>query len=72
MEPEQLEELREAFEHYDKDGNGVIDPDEFRALCRGLGAGFEDAEIEAGLRAIDTDGNGTIEFEEFVDWWKDR
>ncbi len=66
------EEMREVFEHFDRDGNGVIDPDEFAALCRALGAGFTDAELAAGRDAIDLDSNGMIEFDEFAAWWNSR
>lgn len=69
---EDMDELREAFEHFDKDGNGTIDAAEFASLLENLGAGMSDSEVATGLRALDDDGNGTIEFEEFVAWWTNR
>lgn len=72
MSDDELEELREVFDHYDRDGNGVIDRDEFKTLCRALDAGFRDAEVAAGLDAVDANGNGRIEFDEFVAWWRQR
>ncbi len=65
-------ELRETFDFYDKDSNGVIDREEFGSLCEALGAGFSYDEIVIGFTEIDTDGNGTIEFDEFSEWWKSR
>ncbi|MEM9493691.1 MAG: EF-hand domain-containing protein [Myxococcota bacterium] len=66
---DQIAELREIFGHYDDNGNGVIDRDEFRALLEALDAQLTDDEIDAGLRAVDSNGNGQIEFEEFLEWW---
>ncbi len=66
------DELREIFQHYDHDGNGVIDRDEFAALCRALDTEVPDDEIAVGLAAVDSNGNGQIEFGEFADWWTAR
>ncbi len=65
-------ELRETFEAYDRDHNGVIDKGEFGELCAALGAGFEQEEIDIGFSEIDSDHNGTIEFDEFAAWWTER
>jgi calmodulin len=66
-------ELRETFDHFDKDDNGIIDRQEFRALLQdGLNAEMEAEELEMGFAIIDKDGNGTIEFDEFAAWWLDR
>jgi calmodulin len=67
-----LDEIREIFDHFDKDGNGTIEAVEFAALLQALGADMEDAEVAIGLEALDTDGNGRIDFDEFVSWWADR
>ena len=65
-------EIREIFDHYDSDGNGVVDAAEFARLCRTLDPQFDDAEIAVGLAIVDSDGNGQIEFEEFTNWWQTR
>ena len=72
LDDNQIEEIREVFNHFDTDGNQVIDPDEFGRLCEALGAGFTPEELELGLKAIDTNSNGKIEFSEFVAWWENR
>ncbi|MCA9526517.1 MAG: EF-hand domain-containing protein [Myxococcales bacterium] len=72
MSADDLDELRELFDFYDRDGNGVIDRDEFARLCRALDDGFSEDELAAGLDAIDGNHNGVIEFSEFVGWWRDR
>lgn len=68
----ELAEIREIFDHYDEDGNGVVDAAEFTRLCRTLDPAFDAAEIAVGLAIVDHDGNGQIEFEEFVTWWQTR
>ena len=69
---DQIEELREMFDFYDKDGNGTIDLEEFAQLCEALGGGFASEEMALGFDAIDTNCNGVIEFSEFIDWWKNQ
>lgn len=66
------DELREIFEFFDTDENGVIDKSEFMKLMNALGAGLSEAECETGFSVIDGDANGSIEFEEFAAWWLDR
>lgn len=69
---EQIEEIREIFDHFDKDGNGIIDREEFGQLLTALGGGYSKAEADAGFRAVDTNKNGQIEFRELVRWWGER
>jgi calmodulin len=66
---DELEEIREIFSHYDRNGNGVIDRSELGSLFRALDEDMSDEEIEAGMQAIDDNGNGQVEFEEFLAWW---
>ena len=68
---EDLDEIREIFNHYDKDNNGTIDAAEFKTLLDALGAEMSDEEMAIGLSIVDADGNGTIEFREFATWWTD-
>jgi calmodulin/calcium-binding protein CML/plastin-2 len=66
---EQLDELREAFDYNDRDGDGHIQVDEFSAMLDELEAGMTDKDIEIGFKDIDTNDDGLIDFQEFVAWW---
>jgi Ca2+-binding EF-hand superfamily protein len=66
------EEVREIFEHFDRDGNGFIDKKEWRKLLEALDSGFTDEEAKIGLREVDKNGNGKIELEEFMKWWNEQ
>ena len=66
---EQLDELREAFDYNDRDGDGRIQVDEFSAMLDELEAGMTEKDIEIGFKDIDTNDDGLIDFPEFVAWW---
>ena len=66
---EELDELREAFDYNDRDGDGRIQLDEFSAMLDELEAQMSDTDIEIGFKDIDTNDDGLIDFGEFVDWW---
>lgn len=65
-------ELREIFDHFDADSNGVIDRDEFKKLLRSMDGDMPDEVILEGLSALDGDANGVIDWDEFVEWWSAR
>ena len=65
------DEVRETFEHFDRDQNGTIDAAEFAQLLEALGGGFSPAEAKAGLAVVDANKNGRIEFAEFYRWWSE-
>jgi calmodulin len=67
-----IAELRETFSHFDSDGNGLIDPQEFFRLMAAIDPAVREEEAELGFSIIDTDGNQLIDFEEFCSWWQDR
>lgn len=67
-----MDEIREIFKTYDRDGNGVIDREEFAALVRAIDPDFTDEEIATGLDTVDENGDGNIQWSEFYAWWIDR
>ncbi|XP_022333553.1 neo-calmodulin-like [Crassostrea virginica] len=63
---DQIEEYREAFKLFDKDGNGSITVEELVAILKNLGQNPTDAEISDIVSEVDADGNGNIDFPEFL------
>jgi Ca2+-binding EF-hand superfamily protein len=61
--------LRERFDRFDRDSNGLIDPSELSLLLDALGTGYTEAQVRATFVSIDTDGNGQINYEELRAWW---
>ena len=68
---EELDELREAFDYNDRDGDGRIQLDEFSAMLDELEAEMTESDIEIGFQDIDTNDDGLIDFPEFVAWWSE-
>jgi len=67
---EALAELREDFDQFDNDGDGLLEFDEFLEFMDGLGADMSNEECRIGFAEIDTDRDGVIEFDEFIEWWR--
>lgn len=60
------EEMREAFQIFDADGNGKITSEELRLIMENLGEKLTEEEIEDMVKEADIDGDGEINYEEFV------
>lgn len=70
---DQLDEIKENFEHFDSDSDGTINFTEFSRLMQALGAGAVDDEArKAGFDIVDSDDNGHIDLEEFIAWWSNK
>ena len=63
---EQIIEFREAFQAFDKDGNGSITTKELGTVMRSLGQNLNEVEIREIIDEVDEDKNGTIDFQEFL------
>ena len=63
---EQIIEFREAFQAFDKDGNGSITTKELGTVMRSLGQNLSEAEIKEVIDEVDEDKNGIIDFQEFL------
>ena len=67
LDPEQIEELKEAFNLFDTDNNGQIDAKELKAALRALGFQVKKAEVRKMISDIDRDEAGTVSFDDFVE-----
>ena len=66
MLSEELIHIEEAFDLFDKNGDGNITRTELGVVMASLGYHHTDTDIEAMINAVDSDGSGTINFNEFV------
>ena len=60
------EDLREAFNTFDKDGDGVISVAELSTVMSDLGETTTNTEIMEMMNEADEDGDGQINYQEFV------
>lgn len=63
---EQIAEFKEAFQIFDKDGDGSITTKELGTVMRSLGQNPTEEELKNMIREVDADGSGTIDFKEFL------
>ena len=59
------EEIKTAFNMFDKDGSGNIDLQEMRDAMKALGVFLSKDEVKAMMASVDTDGNGFVDYDEF-------
>jgi calmodulin len=64
--PSHLLSSLSSFQFFDKDGNGVISPDELSEIMKGLGANLSDKEINLLVKEADANGDGEIDVGEFL------
>merc|ERR1719223_2709850 len=67
LSEEEIEEIREAFNLFDTDASGTIDPKELKSAMQSLGFEAKNQTIYQMIGDIDKDGDGSIDFEEFLD-----
>ena len=61
-----IEDLKEAFALFDKDGSGSISSDELYLVLKSQGANPSKEEVRKLVDSIDLDGNGEIDLFEFL------
>lgn len=67
LSEEQIQEFKEAFSLFDKDGDGTISTKELGTVMRALGQNPTEAEIQDMIKDVDKDNSGSIEFKEFLE-----
>ncbi|XVF81862.1 hypothetical protein PTKIN_Ptkin15bG0189700 [Pterospermum kingtungense] len=61
-----MEEMREVFNKFDKNGDGKISRDELKSVLSALGSSPSSDEINRMLSEMDKDGNGYVDLDEFI------
>lgn len=69
LSEEELEEFKQVFALFDKDGSGTISAKEIGNVLRALGQNLTEAELVDLVRERDKDGNGELDLEEFIRLW---
>lgn len=64
-----LDDVKAVFQRYDTNHNNLIDKNELQYLAASLGEVWDDSELDAAFKAIDTSKDGNISFNEFYRWW---
>merc|ERR1711976_766366 len=67
LSDEQIAEIKDAFQLFDKDGNGFISTKELGMVMSSLGQNPTDCELMDMINEVDIDGSGTVDFPEFLD-----
>lgn len=60
--------LRTKFEHFDRDGDGVVSEKDFGRAIKALCLTVSRAELDRLMEILEQGGNGMISYEDFVDF----
>ncbi|KAG1690892.1 hypothetical protein DVH05_011763 [Phytophthora capsici] len=66
LTPQQAKEIKEVFDHFDLDNDGVLARDEFIMACKGLGLSLSEDDCHDYFDRIDEEENDEITFDEFA------
>ena len=75
LSSEEVDEIKQAFDLFDTNGTGKIDPKELKAAMQSLGFDSKNPTIYQLIADLDTpeaERNGGITFEDFVDAINDK
>ena len=65
LTPQQAKEIKEVFDHFDLDNDGVLARDEFIMACKGLGLSLSEDDCHDYFDKIDDEDNDEISFDQF-------
>ncbi|PQQ13716.1 calmodulin-like [Prunus yedoensis var. nudiflora] len=65
LSEEQVEELKQAFDTFDKDGNGTITTDELSNVMTSLGQSPSEEDLEQFIQQLGGD-DGRVRFDQFL------
>ena len=66
-EKETIDDLKQVFRVFDKDGNGYVSTSEIKFVLNSVGLHFSDEEILEMVQEADIDGDQHVSFDEFRD-----
>ncbi len=66
LSEDDIEEIKEAFDLFDSDGSGTVEPRELKSAMVSLGFEAKNATLFHVVSELDKDGSGAIDFEEFL------
>ena len=69
---QQVEQLKIAFNLFDKDHNGAIDLSELQTVLKTLGQNLPKEEVEEMMSSVDMNNDGEVDFDEFVTMMENR
>eukprot|EP00281_Chroomonas_sp_CCMP1168_P033838 CAMPEP_0206252950 /NCGR_PEP_ID=MMETSP0047_2-20121206/22890_1 /ASSEMBLY_ACC=CAM_ASM_000192 /TAXON_ID=195065 /ORGANISM="Chroomonas mesostigmatica_cf, Strain CCMP1168" /LENGTH=81 /DNA_ID=CAMNT_0053679123 /DNA_START=62 /DNA_END=304 /DNA_ORIENTATION=+ len=58
-------DIREAFQTFDRDGNGFIGASDLHNTYLAINENLNDDEVDELIRLVDHDGDGQVSYEEF-------
>jgi len=70
---DEAENLKKKFDHFDEDGSGNIDKNEFIQVLRsftGSKTEISKERFDCYWRDVDSDSSGEVDFEEFLMWYQ--
>lgn len=65
-----IADIRETFDFFDRDNNGLIDFDEFRSLLKTVNPDATVSQAAEGFSMTDTNSDGYVDLDEFIAWWR--
>ena len=63
-EPENEDDICDAFKEFDEDGNGTISLKELKKMLTGMGEKLSDEEFDFMLKEANVSGTGIVKYED--------